>query len=287
MLTSSERKKVMIVDDSEIVLAVAQYALQAAGYEVVTHPRPAGCIALILQEQPDLLLIDVNMPGLNGDTVVKMLGSTRANTDMVVLLHSSLSDEVLAEKATSSRAHGYIRKSDSPQDMVRQVARWVKPSGLQKLTSGSFEVAGRSSEPKIAVSGKYPAADRIAAKILLAHHDIVQLSELRRLLGSQLGSVEFALSGKEVLRRLQMDQPPDVVVLGSLNGSPDTHEVAISATRLNAKWNAKIIILSEGGFSSSEGAEVRIGGRTFTRLLRPFTEVDLCGAIQNCLQMAS
>ena len=292
MLASPERKKVMIVDDSEIVLEVARYALQSAGYDVVTHPRPAGCITLILQEQPDLLLIDVNMPGLNGDTVVKMLGSTRASADMIVLLHSSLDDEVLAKKATASRAHGYIRKTESPQDMVRRVSRWLRPgtatSGTHPLRSATSETGARTSDPKVAVSGSFFAADRIAGKILLADQDMVELSDLRRLLKSQPGAVEFALSGKEVLRRLQSDNPPDVVVLGRLTGAPTAKDVVREAAQLNARWNSRFIIVHDGALNlQGDALNVVLAGYAFTHLRRPLTEMSLCGAIQNCLQYAS
>lgn len=282
MTESTERKKVMIVDDSEIVLAVAQFALESAGYQVVTHPRPSGCIALILQEKPDLLLVDVNMPGLNGDTVVKMLGATQANGEMIVLLHSSLSDEVLAQKATMSHAHGYIRKTDSPQSLVRQVSRWMRPgSGAYRLSSGTMEAAPRISESRTPSATKVIINDSPTARILLADYEMVALSELRRLLVSQPGSVEFALSGKEVLRRLSGETPPDVVVLGRLNGSPDGNEVLREAAKLSPRWKSRFIIVHENA------VDARFNAYVSACLRRPVTEPALRGAIKTCLQYAS
>jgi CheY-like chemotaxis protein len=287
----SDRKKVMIVDDSEIVLEVTRGALLSAGYDVVTHPRPTGCITLILQERPDLLLIDVNMPGLNGDTVVKMLASTRSNTEMVVLLHSSLPDEVLAQKAASARAHGYVRKSESVQDMVRQVARWIRPgtnSGTHQLRLAAPETSNRPSDSRLAASGKFLTPDRISGRILLADHDMVELSGLRKLLAGQPGTVEFALSGKEVLRRLQTDNPPDVVVLGRLTGSPSVDEVASSAARINARWKSRLIIVRDEALGKgNEALDALLARYAFTHLRRPLTDTSLCGAIQSCLLCAS
>ncbi|HMA93232.1 MAG TPA: response regulator [Polyangiaceae bacterium] len=282
MTESTERKKVMIVDDSEIVLAVAQFALESAGYEVVTHPRPSGCIALILQEKPDLLLVDVNMPGLNGDTVVKMLGSTQANGEMIVLLHSSLSDDVLAQKATMSHAHGYIRKSDSPQNLVRQVSRWMRPgSGAYRASSGTMEAVPKVAEQRTAAATKTVIDESPNARILLVDHEMVALSELRRLLISQPGPVEFALSGKEVLRKLSGDTPPDVVVLGRLNGSPDGNEVLREAARLSPRWKSRFILVHDNA------VDARINSYVTACLRRPVTEPALRGAIKTCLQYAS
>jgi CheY-like chemotaxis protein len=283
MTETSRRKKVMIVDDSEIVLAVAQYALQLAGYDVVTHPRPAGCLALVLQESPDLLLIDVNMPGLNGDTVVKMLGSTQSNGEMIVLLHSSLADDVLAQKAAAAHAHGYICKSDSPQNLVRQVSGWLRPSapsGTHGVARNSLNVGDRVSEPRVAVSGRVASSEYRAGRLLLVDHEMSELAGLRRLVISHSGQVEFALSGKEALRRLQGANPPDVVILGRLVGSPNRDQVLSDAVRLDPRWKTRFVTISDAN------TDAQRPGLAATHVPRPVTEAALRDAIQRCLASA-
>lgn len=313
----NQQKKVMIVDDSEIVLAVAQQALESAGYAVITHPRPAGCIALILQEAPDLLLIDVNMPGLNGDTVVKMLGATQSNGNMIILLFSSLQAEVLEQKARASHAHGYIRKSEGAMDLVRQVARWIRPSAASGAHKFSLDTKlARESDSRLTISGGGAALARegsdsrlrVAAaaalaregcnsqlrmtaaatargktsgRILLVDHEMVILSELRRLVISHPGPVEFALSGAEVLRRLQGGSPPDVVVLGTLIEPLDTAALLHEANRLSSRWKTRFILLHDG----VPDPRTHLLGNT--RLQRPITEEALCDAIQDCMECAS
>ncbi len=318
MIESNQRKKVMIVDDSEVVLTVAQLALESAGFDVVTHPRPAGCIALILQTAPDLLLVDVNMPGLNGDTLVKMLGATQSKSEMIVLLYSSLQADVLEEKANACRAHGFIRKSESQLDLVRQVSRWIRPhagsgsynfgsnpklaragsdsrlmnAGETVLTREGSDsrlmtaareaaLAREGSDSRLRISSGEMVAAKTAGKILLVDQEMVTLSTYRRLVISQPGPVEFALSGTEVLRRLQSESPPDVVVLGKLNGRPNADEVLREAARLGPRWKARFIVVQEGAGND------RSLPLNATRLRRPITEVSLCSAIQGCLQCAS
>src|SRR5690349_12762805 len=123
---SGRKPKIVVIDDSEIVLEVTRGALEGAGFDVVTHDRPAGCVALILHEKPELVLMDVNMPGLGGDTIVSVLGKAAPTSDTVVLLHSSLSAEVLRAKATTAGAHGFIQKSGDLFGLVREVNRWLK-----------------------------------------------------------------------------------------------------------------------------------------------------------------
>ena len=80
-------------------------------------------MALILHEKPELVLMDVNMPGLGGDTIVSVLAKAQPTGDTVVLLHSSLSADVLRTKAAAAGAHGFIQKSGDLFGLVREVSR--------------------------------------------------------------------------------------------------------------------------------------------------------------------
>lgn len=136
---------VVVIDDSRVVLEVARTALENAGYRVLTHDRPAGCVALILQEKPDLVLMDVKMPTLQGDTIVSILGSAQPTGETVVLLHSSLSAEELDARAKQAGAHGYIRKTSNSLSFVRQVNHW-----LHRGSSSSSEL--RAVRMELAIS---------------------------------------------------------------------------------------------------------------------------------------
>jgi CheY-like chemotaxis protein len=155
----SRKPKIVVIDDSEIVLEVTKGALEGAGYDVVTHDRPAGCVALILHEKPDLVLMDVNMPGLGGDTIVSVLGKAAPTSETIVLLHSSLSGEVLRGKAAAAGAHGVIQKSGDLFGLVREVGRWLKrASGGGAMSSGNMRAAAVHSSDDKAPSGTRPAA---------------------------------------------------------------------------------------------------------------------------------
>ncbi len=286
MTDSMLPRKVMIVDDSEIVLALAAHTLQGAGYRVVTHPHPAGCLALVLKEAPDLLLIDVNMPGLSGDTVVKMVGSAQLKSPMVVLLHSSLPADVLAQKVVASGANGFIRKTESSMELVRQVARWVKPSA----TSGTYSVGGstrvdlqqvRDNHPTPAPVVSAPDSTPTRATILLVDYQMAELSEYRRLAMSEPGQLEFALSGAEVIRKLGSQCPPDIVVMGRLLGSPSCDDVLSEASQLDRSSKTRFILVRD------VAEEVKHRGFGATVLRRPLTEASLCGAIRQCQRRAS
>ena len=151
---ANQPHKILVVDDSEIVLEVTRLALESAGHHVVTHDRAAGCVALILQEKPDLVLMDVSMPHLAGDTIVGVLGKAQPVGDIVVLLHSSLPADILRVKAQSAGAHGFIQKTSDQFALVREVNRWLKRSGI---SSGNLR-AVTDTGPSASGNGKPHAA---------------------------------------------------------------------------------------------------------------------------------
>ena len=119
MLAPSNRKKILIVDDDLISLAVTQAWLKLAGYEVVTRDSSLGTTAAIKQERPDFVLLDVNMPGLNGDALATLLKSKDSgmNRPGIVLFSSDDVHEtrVRAEKAG---ALGAVQKGSDRQRFI-------------------------------------------------------------------------------------------------------------------------------------------------------------------------
>ena len=143
MFRANQQRKILVIDDSEIVLEVTRAALESAGHRVVTHDRAAGCVALILQEKPDLVLMDVNMPHLSGDTIVGVLGKAQPRGDTVVLLHSSLSAEILRVKAEAVGAQGFLQKTGDLFALVREVNRWLKRTPPSTGTSSARLLAAK------------------------------------------------------------------------------------------------------------------------------------------------
>jgi CheY-like chemotaxis protein len=299
---SGRKAKVIVIDDSEIVLEVTRGALEGAGYDVVTHDRPAGCVALILHEKPDLVLMDVNMPGLGGDTIVSVLAKAAPTIDTIVLLHSSLSAEVLRTKAAVAGAHGFLQKSGDLFGLVREVNRWLK----RMNSSGHMRAA-----PVTSTEDKYPSGARISASfaasappgsdahggrrtsgtlrvdaptVLLVDDDMSVLSGFRRSLQTEDFSVEFALSGAQALRRMVSDKPPDVVVCDMLLPDISGVEVYERAIAHDPSYRQRFAVATGGsgvGFVASF-----LAGFSGPVLHKPVNAVQLASAVRTCLSGA-
>lgn len=301
---SVRKPKIVVIDDSEIVLEVTKNALEGAGYDVVTHDRPAGCVALILHEKPDLVLMDVNMPGLGGDTIVSVLGKAAPTSDTVVLLHSSLSAEVLRGKATTAGAHGFIQKSGDLFGLVREVGRWLKRTSSNgnmrvalasanddKLssstrlaaapTTGSFS-AGSDSSSTLGLARRTSSTLRLdAPTVLLVDDDMSVLSGFRRHLQNDDISIEFALSGGQALRRLLSETPPDAVVCDMLLPDISGVEVYQRAIAADPSYRQRFAVATGApGVPAVASFLATFSGPV---LYKPIEAAQLSQAVRSCL----
>jgi CheY-like chemotaxis protein len=106
------KKKVLIVDDDELHLFTTKALIQNEHIEVVTHQSGVGVTNFVRLHQPDLVLLDINMPVLSGDTVAFLMRDFRELLRIPVLFHSSNDEESLRELAVARGVQGYICKGD-------------------------------------------------------------------------------------------------------------------------------------------------------------------------------
>lgn len=114
--------RILLIDDSEIVRDLVSQVLKRHGYEVTARSTPFGFSKALSDLKPDLVLIDVSMPALQGDQLVKVALQYRLHRCPLVLF-SSRSDSELAELVRASGASGYIRKTEDPRHLVSQIQR--------------------------------------------------------------------------------------------------------------------------------------------------------------------
>jgi CheY-like chemotaxis protein len=266
--SGTRRPTIVVIDDSDIVLAAAQDILEKAGYRVLTRNRPAGCVAMILQEKPDLVLLDVCMPTVSGDTLVKLFGRASPNSKTVVLLYSALDEPLLRSKAKAAGAHGYITKSSDPAALLRAVKRWLRipmsesrvgrladtrvaspapPSSTRRrmslppASSRGLETRGAPAPDSRRMSG---AEAGVSPTVLLVDDDMLVLSGFRRQLCGHPFQFEFALSGSQALRVLTSPTPPSVVVSDLMMPQPDGSEVLRRALDQDDSWGHRFVIVT-------------------------------------------
>ena len=126
---------VLIVDDAELFRAALAAAVKEAGFEVVATAADAmSAILLAKEHQPDLVLLDVLMPGMSGLEIVDTIVSEVPGVGVVLLTSSESREDLLA--AVKAGARGYLTK-DTPLPRLVDALRLVEAGGA--VTSPGME----------------------------------------------------------------------------------------------------------------------------------------------------
>jgi CheY-like chemotaxis protein len=118
------KKKIVVVDDSVICLELARLALEPRGHQVLPLDSPFGLTKVLNEMRPDLVLIDVNMPALQGDKVAAIVLKYRESQCPVVFLSDRPARE-LSALAASCGANGYINKTDDLDALADAVESYL------------------------------------------------------------------------------------------------------------------------------------------------------------------
>jgi CheY-like chemotaxis protein len=121
------RAKVLIVDDNEVARAVVRDSLEGGGFEVVELDNPVGMSSVVNHEKPDVVLMDVEMPAIDGDKAVQILLKHRLH-QCKVLLYSSKPAEELERLARACGAAGCISKALTSDALASAVRLYLSTS---------------------------------------------------------------------------------------------------------------------------------------------------------------
>lgn len=114
-------KKILIVDDDPDILELVKYILEKGGFEVYTHSTGIGVPDKIGKCHPDVILLDIQLPGKSGTEIYKDL---RKNHTMPVIFFSANADKnkILAE----CNAEGFISKPFDVSHLVATISEYAK-----------------------------------------------------------------------------------------------------------------------------------------------------------------
>jgi CheY-like chemotaxis protein len=116
---------ILVADDSMTILAMVSSRLERAGYDVVTAARGDEALRLVEENRPRLVLLDVEMPGLDGVEVARRIRADEALAGTFIVLLTSLSEASEVATGMAAGADAYLTKPFSPQDLQTQVEQLI------------------------------------------------------------------------------------------------------------------------------------------------------------------
>jgi len=114
-------KKILIADDEPGVVMILGMRLRANGYQIIAAHDGARAIELAHLEKPDLIVLDIKMPGKNGYSVLQDLRESVCARSIPIVFFSALPPERAEEKATQFGADGFVSKSADPEEVVVRI----------------------------------------------------------------------------------------------------------------------------------------------------------------------
>lgn len=131
-------KKILAVDDERHIVRLVEVNLQRAGYEVVTAYDGKEALEKVQSENPDLIVLDVMMPYMDGFEVLKNLKANETTRDIPVIMLTAKAQDADVFRGWQSGVDCYLTKPFNPMELLTFVKR------IFDSLSGSPEVGGSS-----------------------------------------------------------------------------------------------------------------------------------------------
>lgn len=123
-------KKLLIVDDEQSILTLLEFNLQKAGYEVIKAMDGIEAVKLATDGKPDLMILDIMLPGMDGIDVCKKLRMEKVN--LPILMLTAKDDEFDKILGLELGADDYMTKPFSPREVVARVKAILRRTANQQ-----------------------------------------------------------------------------------------------------------------------------------------------------------
>lgn len=204
--------RILVVDDEPDITALVAYHLAKEGYRVTTVGTGAEALRAALEERPDMVVLDLMLPGHSGFEVLAELRRRAETKDVGVLLLTARKDEPDRIKGFSLGADDYLAKPFSPKELVLRVAAILRRLAAPPLSPGGQMVAGSL------------VVDRIAHRVTVAGNEI------------ELTATEFKLLERLMERRDRVQSRAQLLeTVWQAQADIQTRTVDMHVQRLRAK----------------------------------------------------
>lgn len=117
-------KKILVVDDEPDILEISTVRLEKMGYDVIKVVDAESAIEALEKTRPDLILLDLLLPKMQGDEFCKKIKADPKYADIPVILFTASILRV-PSKVREMGADDYIMKPFEPRDLIRKVQKYI------------------------------------------------------------------------------------------------------------------------------------------------------------------
>ncbi|OGQ04105.1 MAG: hypothetical protein A2979_00380 [Deltaproteobacteria bacterium RIFCSPLOWO2_01_FULL_45_74] len=121
MVLGFGRKKILIVEDNPDQLTILKSVLEKQGFKIITATDGEEAVDRSKDETPDLILMDINMPGLRGDMAALRIRGDATTKDIPIIMLTAVDDVQEKVLASQTGAVDYITKPYKPEELLAKI----------------------------------------------------------------------------------------------------------------------------------------------------------------------
>jgi two-component system, cell cycle response regulator DivK len=117
-------KKILVVEDNEANRYLLKFLLSKMGYTVIETTSGEEGVEADIRESPDLIIMDIQLPGIDGLEAVRRIRLSEANSKIAIVGFSSYAMTGDREKALEAGCTGYLEKPINPETFIKEIERY-------------------------------------------------------------------------------------------------------------------------------------------------------------------
>ena len=137
------KEKVLIVDDEEHIVELLKFNLENAGYNTVIAFNGVDAVKIAAEEEPDLMLLDVMLPGMDGLEVCKTIKGNKQLRDISIIMLTAKSEELDKILGLELGADDYITKPFSIRELLARVKAVLRRNRIVEVAEENVQDFGR------------------------------------------------------------------------------------------------------------------------------------------------
>lgn len=168
----NQTQRILIIEDEEDIQALLEYNLTAEGYDVTVVDSGEDAIPLLKKQRPDLVLLDLMLPGLGGLEVCKRIKRDAETQDINIIMVTAKGEEADVVLGLEAGADDYVTKPFSPRILLARVRailrRTLDDEDAEDMILTSNELMLDPGRFEVRIAGRL--VDLSAAEFKLLHH---------------------------------------------------------------------------------------------------------------------
>lgn len=271
------KARVLIVDDEAMNLKLFKAYLASEAYEIVTAENGQEALSRIAVSPPDVILLDIMMPGIDGFEVTRLLKGSQETAEIPIILMTALSGRENKSAGLDAGADEFITKPVQRTELVARVRSMLRMKRFEEQIKGRQ----RSEDTLSPVPAQSAAGHEIIQNVLVAEDNDTDALLLLRQLELEPYTIKRVSTGEAAIREV-LNEPIDLVLLDLMLPGIDGFEVCRRIKGDDRTRNIQVVMMTSLRDLDSRVQSAELG--TDDYLVKPVNPRELRARVQALLK---